>query len=96
MPDFRAFCRPSEREPQEIELSEEEAHHLVNVNRARVGDTVVVFDGRGTEWISELQTVEKRRAALEVRFSQKAKPLAYEITLGQALPKGSFMDAIVR
>jgi 16S rRNA (uracil1498-N3)-methyltransferase len=33
---------------------------------------------------------------LKVRFHQKAKPLPYEITLGQALPKGQFMDAIVR
>ena len=33
---------------------------------------------------------------LKVRFRQQAKPLPYEITLGQALPKGQFMDAIVR
>jgi 16S rRNA (uracil1498-N3)-methyltransferase len=31
-----------------------------------------------------------------VRFKQKLPPLAYEITLGQALPKGPAMDAIVR
>ena len=38
-------------EPAELSLSPEESHHLVAVNRARVGDTVVAFDGRGTEWI---------------------------------------------
>jgi len=96
MPDFRAFCTPSTVEPAEIVLSAEESHHLVAVNRARVGDTVVAFDGRGTEWICELTGDRKNAAALKVRFRQKAKPLAYEITLGQALPKGSSMDAIVR
>jgi len=96
MPDFRAFCTPSTVEPAEIVLSAEESHHLVAVNRARVGDTVVAFDGRGTEWICELTGDRKNAAVLKVRFRQKAKPLAYEITLGQALPKGSSMDAIVR
>ena len=96
MPDFRAFCNPATTEPVEIVLSPEESHHLVVVNRAHVGDTVVAFDGRGTEWICELTGDRKNAASLKVRFHQKAKPLVYEITLGQALPKGASMDAIVR
>jgi len=96
MPDFRAYCQPPEREPSEIPLSAEESHHLVTVNRAQPGDTVVAFDGRGNEWICELAGDQKPGARLKVRFRQQAKPLPYEITLGQALPKGQFMDAIVR
>ena len=107
MPDFRAFCTPANREPAEITLSSDESHHLIAVNRARVGDTVVAFDGRGAEWICELAghgkhsavakaMADRTAAVLKVRFAQKARPLPYEITLGQALPKGGFMDAIVR
>jgi len=96
MPDFRAYCTPSTAEPAELTLSADESHHLVAVNRARAGDTVVAFDGRGTEWICELTNDRKNAAVLKVRFRQKAKPLPYEITLGQALPKGPSMDAIVR
>jgi 16S rRNA (uracil1498-N3)-methyltransferase len=96
MPDFRAYCTPSTAEPAELILSADESHHLVAVNRARAGDTVVAFDGRGTEWICELTSEKKNAAVLKVRFRQKAKPLPYEITLGQALPKGPSMDAIVR
>lgn len=96
MPDFRAFCTPPEREPTEIRLSADESHHLISVNRARAGDTVVAFDGRGSEWICELASDAKSGAVLKVRFTQKIKPLAYEITLGQAVPKGQSMDAIVR
>jgi 16S rRNA (uracil1498-N3)-methyltransferase len=96
MSDFRAYCQPAEREPSEILLSTDESHHLVAVNRAKAGDTVVAFDGRGNEWICELLSDQKQAAMLKVRFRQKAKPLPYEITLGQALPKGQFMDAIVR
>jgi 16S rRNA (uracil1498-N3)-methyltransferase len=96
MPDFRAFCVPPAAEPTELILSPEESHHLVAVNRARAGDTVVAFDGRGHEWICALASERKNGAVLKVRFKQKLKPLPYEITLGQALPKGQFMDAIVR
>ncbi len=96
MSDFRAFCTPPTAEPGEIVLSPDESHHLVTVNRAAAGDTVVAFDGRGTEWISELLEPRKNAARLKVRFRQKAKPLPYDITLGQALPKGASMDAIVR
>jgi len=96
MPDFRAFCAPPTAEPSELTLSPDESHHLVVVNRARLGDTVVAFDGRGTEWICELAGDRKNAAVLKVRFRQRARPLAFEITLGQALPKGPAMDAIVR
>ena len=96
MPDLRVFCTPTTAEPVEIVLSAEESHHLVTVNRAKAGDTVTAFNGRGAEWICGLKLADRRAAVLEVRFGQRAKPLPYEITLGQALPKGGFMDAIVR
>jgi 16S rRNA (uracil1498-N3)-methyltransferase len=96
MPDFRVFCAPATAEPTEILLSGDESHHLVAVNRANPGDTVTAFDGHGAEWICTLKEPDKRAARLQVRFSQRAKPLPYSITLGQALPKGGFMDAIVR
>jgi 16S rRNA (uracil1498-N3)-methyltransferase len=96
MPDFRVFCTPATAEPAELTLSIDESHHLITVNRAHAGDTVVAFDGRGTEWICQLASERKNAAVLQVRFKQKIKPLPYEITLGQALPKGPCMDAIVR
>src|SRR5277367_2558028 len=96
MPDFRVHCLPSVSDPREIVLSDGESHHLVSVNRAGKGDTVVAFDGKGSEWICELMDADKRSARLKVRFSQKAKPLPWRMTLGQALPLGGAMDSIVR
>src|SRR5580698_9469682 len=96
MPDFRVHCLPSVSDPKEIVLSDGESHHLVSVNRAAVGDTVVAFDGRGAEWICELADADRRGAKLKVRFAQRAAPLPWRITLGQALPLGGAMDSIVR
>jgi 16S rRNA (uracil1498-N3)-methyltransferase len=96
MPDFRVFCQPSVTDPKELVLSPDESHHLVSVNRAGAGATVVAFDGKGSEWICELGDADRRGARLKVRFAQKAAPLPWRITLGQALPLGGAMDSIVR
>jgi 16S rRNA (uracil1498-N3)-methyltransferase len=96
MPDFRVHCLPSVADPKEIVLSADESHHLVSVNRATSGATVVAFDGKGSEWICELADADKRASRLKVRFAQKAKAIPWRITLGQALPLGGAMDSIVR
>ena len=69
MPDLRSFCLPPELEPKEIRLSREESHHLVTTNSARVGDTVVVFDGRGTE----CRTIRRGGRALHRTGSQSSE-----------------------
>lgn len=96
MPDFRVFCRPAQPTASELRLSPEESHHLVTVNRARTGDPVVAFDGRGTEWTCRLSVAHKNAAVLQIESMRSAPPRACEITLAQALPKGPVMDQIVR
>jgi 16S rRNA (uracil1498-N3)-methyltransferase len=96
MPDFRAYCLPPDREPGEIRLSPEESHHLVSVNRCSRGDPVIAFDGRGREWTTECTEPSKSAAVLRVKHSRQAEPRTHEITLAQALPKGSTMDDIIR
>jgi len=96
MPDFRVHCLPAETTPTTLRLSPDESHHLIVVNRARRGDPVVAFDGRGTEWICELTADTKNAAVLTVRDTHRAPPLSHAITLAQALPKGTGFDDIVR
>jgi len=96
MSDYRAFNHPTENEPTQITLEPGESHHLVAVNRAKAGSTVVVFNGQGTEWICELTKDSKRAAELTVRSKQQAAPMPFRISLAQALPKGGTMEAIVR
>jgi 16S rRNA (uracil1498-N3)-methyltransferase len=96
MPDFRAYCPPFESAPAEIRLGAVESHHLVVVNRCARGDPVVAFDGRGHEWLCECTDPGKTAAILRVKKSCPAALRPHEITLAQALPKGSTMDDIVR
>jgi 16S rRNA (uracil1498-N3)-methyltransferase len=96
MPDFRAYSQSTEKAATEIRLGPEESHHLVVVNRCGRGDPVVVFDGRGNEWICECIDPAKTGAVLRVRESRPSPLRSHSITLGQALPKGSVMDDIIR
>ncbi len=96
MPDFRAYCQPTEATPVEIRLSPEESHHLVTVNRCGRGDPVIAFDGRGREWLTECLDAGKNATILKVKEARPARSRAFEITLAQALPKGATMDDIVR
>ncbi len=97
MPDFRVHVLSASAEATELFLPPAETHHLVTVNRARPGDSVVAFDGAGTEWTCILDRVEgKKSTVLRVSHHARHAPLPCAITLGQGLPKGSTMDDIVR
>lgn len=96
MSDFRVFSRPESPPTGRLTLSPEESHHLVAVNRARRGDSVIAFDGRGTEWLTVLVEDRKNAAVLEIKTQHQRPPLTGTITLAQALPKGTAMDGIVR
>ncbi len=96
VPDFRAYCSPTEAAPAEIRLSPEESHHLVVVNRCGRGDPVVAFDGHGREWLTECIDPGKSATVLRVKSAHPAAQRAFAITLAQSLPKGSTMDDIVR
>lgn len=96
MPDFRAHAPAATADAADIRLSPEESHHLVTVNRCSRGDAVTAFDGRGREWLTVCADPSKSGAVLRVKESRLAPPLPHAITLGQALPKGSTMDDIVR
>jgi 16S rRNA (uracil1498-N3)-methyltransferase len=94
MSDFRVFA--SAPVQNLITLPAGESHHLVTVNRARVGDQVIAFDGCGTEWTCELTDARKSGASLRVTDTRTVAPLPCAITLAQALPKGGVMDDIIR
>ena len=70
-------------------LAGEEARHLVRVLRARVGDGLRVFDGRGTEWPARVAAVGRDAVDLELGAPLPQAPApARALVLGVALPKG--------
>jgi 16S rRNA (uracil1498-N3)-methyltransferase len=57
---------------------------------------VTAFNGQGAEWTCTLEKADRKHAQLAVQSFRQAPPLPFRISLGQAIPKGTSMDAIVR
>jgi len=71
------------------ELTGPQAHHLIHVMRAAVGDSVVLFDGSGGEYPAVVEAVRRREVTLSVGTRVDAdRELPFSLTMAVALPKG--------
>ena len=94
----RFYAPAVERTGDSIELPPDEAAHLARVLRLTVGDTVRIFNGRGSEFDGVVETVEGSRVRVRVgatRDAAAAEPRV-SVTLAQAVLKGDKMDDVVR
>jgi len=96
MSDFRSYHKNLDSEEKRINLSPFESHHLVGTNRARVGDSVVVFNGMGVEWDCVLEEADKRCARLEKLTIHQTARSPVCITLAIGIVKGKTFDIILR
>lgn len=78
-------------------LSEDRAHHAVNVLRVRPGDAVTLFNGRGGEYPSRVAAIERRKVMVDVLSHdpvERESPL--HVTLVQGVSAGEKMDFTIR
>lgn len=79
-----------------VELPEQAAHHALKVLRMKAGESVILFDGRGGEWLAELKVGAGGTARAALReFIDRDCESPLRVTLVQALPSGDKMDWIV-
>jgi 16S rRNA (uracil1498-N3)-methyltransferase len=92
----RFFISPENWNPGALTLAGSEAHHARDVLRMRLGERLVLFNGRGREITAEI--VDLRGDEIQLRRLHEAEtpPLQCRIVLGQAVPKGKNMDLIVQ
>jgi 16S rRNA (uracil1498-N3)-methyltransferase len=81
-----------------VMLASDEARHLREVLRLKVGDEVQVFDGEGKEFRAVVSQARREFAELEIRDEiepmRPESPL--ELTLAVALLKGEKFDLVVQ
>ena len=69
-------------------LSGAEAHHLLHVMRASIGDEVILLDGSGQEFTARIERLARSQVELAVVASRIVdRELSCEIVVGVALPK---------
>ena len=80
-----------------IVLSDEAAHHLLNVLRVRVGTPLTVFNGKGRELNARLVRIDGKKPVVELHDTLERNcesPLKVE--LGQVISKGDRMEFILQ
>jgi 16S rRNA (uracil1498-N3)-methyltransferase len=79
----------------EVVLSADESSHLVRVRRARLGEPVVLLDGRGGVGEGTLAAAEARAARIRLdKITRMPAPPSRVLAVG--LPKGDLFVEIVR
>jgi 16S rRNA (uracil1498-N3)-methyltransferase len=81
----------------EAVVTGDDAHHITNVMRARVGDSIIVSDGASREALATISDMGKNRvvAAIAEMLPMSAEPAIY-VTIAQSLPKGDKMETIIQ
>ncbi|MCW2797136.1 16S rRNA (uracil(1498)-N(3))-methyltransferase [Nocardioides sp.] len=72
----------------DVSVEGDEAHHAVAVRRLRVGEQVVLTDGRGTSARAEVASTGKRQFTATVLGLDVSEPPEPAVVVVQALPKG--------
>ena len=92
----RFYIAPATRNPDDLLLTDGEAHHARDVLRLKRGDKAVLFNGQGREITAEVTDVSPNDVRFRKLTQTETPPLRCQITLGQAIPKGKNMDLIVQ
>ena len=80
-----------------VTLRGDEARHISTVLRMRPGDSVLLIDGKGSEYVSEIVSVSDGEAVLKIienRLSSAEPDI--KVTLFQCLPKQGKMEVIIQ
>lgn len=92
------FYAPSASElGSEIDLPDDEAQHMARVLRLKTGDSLAVFNGKGSEFAAVVTSLSRSRVTVRLAGVVVAKAeLPVSLTLAQAVLKGDKMDEVVR
>jgi 16S rRNA (uracil1498-N3)-methyltransferase len=92
----RFYISPEDWNPGALVLAGAEAHHARDVLRIKVGEKLVIFNGRGREITAEIVDIGSDQIGLRKLHEAETSPLQCRIVLGQAISKGKNMDLIVQ
>ena len=92
----RFYVVPENWDNRAPALSGPEAYHARDVLRMKVGERLVLFNGRGREITAEIVDLSEHQIQLRKLHEGETPPLRCRIVLGQAIPIGKNMELIVQ
>lgn len=92
----RFYCPVALSAPAQIRLPAEVAHHALRVLRLRMGEDVVLFDGRGGEFSGRLVDIEGETGVALLQQVEGDRESPLRVCLVQGLAVADKMDWIVQ
>ena len=93
----RCFVPPPLAAGDTLLLPEQVSAHVARVLRARAGQLLTLFDGRGGEYDATILTIDRRGVQVHLQLHRAVeRESALPVTLLQALARGERMDLIVQ
>ena len=91
------FFVPDLRADQIVALPADEAEHLVRVLRLRAGAQVAVFDGRGHEYLAQVESISRGAVTVRPMARRQAAPEpSVRLTVAIAVTRSDRMDSAIR
>jgi 16S rRNA (uracil1498-N3)-methyltransferase len=82
--------------PDTAEVSDTQFRHLTKVLRLNIGDSVELFDGKGTLAQANINKIEKNRAILTIKsVKNHPKPTNRRIIIASSIAKGDRFELLV-
>lgn len=95
MPAERYFVDAILKANDEIQIADQEFHHLKHVMRTRKGDFVELVNGKGALANATVTDILKDKAILKIESAAQAAKPQNQIILAQAIPKPNRLDYIL-
>ncbi len=92
----RLFVTPALARGAEIACETQQANYLINVLRGKIGDAVLLFNGRDGEWRAEIAAVGRNRCTLKAVEQTRPQSAAQDIALLFAPLKHARLDYMVQ
>jgi len=92
------FFKPEEHTGETVIITGNTAHHMLHVLRFRIGQEIILCDGRLTDFSARLASFTERPTSITFKLishSTSKSEAAFKITLYQGLPKSDKMDWII-
>lgn len=90
----RFYCEHITR--PRTEISGAEANHIVSVMRAKKGDAVELFDGKGVLALARIEQIGSKKVVCRIESLQKKdKPKRPQIIIATSIPKGERFDWLI-